>query len=518
MLKSTGFGPFDKQGGSTSAIYAQSAMNIIWLNETLQPFMTRESVLVPFGPKQTVESIETAEHWIGKTTLYSVDVSCEQALRWSGGLNSSWGCSWAGMIVAPRVSSNDDPSKIYDTIYVGYSNSGNADYYLSPACPRNESHTFLVQWSKMLVSAAEFNNMTPDVQLRHADVTTLFCRSSYYYQDVKATVAPPHMSVTGVEVMGPKVPLPPEIFNTTNFEAAMSVGQQDEETRTDFATIYWPNQKTKLRNMPLNLNYLPKMAPFAIGVYQRPLQEYLDPEVLRESYESAYRLLFARQMASVVSPSLDPTTESLGQRSYRTQSVVLVPVFTYIVEAFLGIVALLASSLIYTTLTRTKKLSSDPATISSVMSLVEGQDRLLEEFRSLDRATNERIEQSLERKRFRLPGADSCEAAYQLQLIETQPHGSAVAFSPPASASETLSPLIPSASTANTHSNTVEGVQPVEFRLLVGFAFAAFQVACMILIAVLDYKAAHNNGKHCLLLLERRLIAQALRSHHQTDL
>lgn len=518
MLKSTSFGPLDQEEGSASAIYAQSAMNIIWLNETLQPFMTREFVLAPFGPKQTVGSIEMAEHWTAKTTLYSVDVSCERALRWSGGLNSSWGCSWAGMVMAPRVVSNDDPTKIFDTVYVGYSNSGNADYYLSPACPHNESHTFLVQWSKMLVPAAEFNNMEPGVQLQHADVTTLFCRSDYYYQDVMATVALPRMSVTGIEVTGPKVPLPLDIFNTTNFEAAMSVGQQDEGVRTDFATTLWPNQKMKLRNMPLNLNYLPRMAPFAIGTCQRPPQDYLDPEVLRESYESAYRLLFARQMASVVSPALDTMTENPGQRSYRTQSVVLVPVFTYIAEAFLGIVALLASYLVYITLTRTRKLNSDPATISSVMSLVEGQDRLLEEFKSLDRATDERIEQSLEEKRFRLTGADSCGVAYQLQLIENQLHGSAVAASSPlASAPAALGPLVPNATIANMHSSTVKGVQPAEFRLSIGFAFVAFQIASLVLIAVLGYKASHNNGKHRQLPFEPRLITQVLRYLHRTE-
>jgi len=50
FANSVGFIPASKQPKSIAGRYIHSAHGIIWLNETLPPFMTRDYVLAPFKP------------------------------------------------------------------------------------------------------------------------------------------------------------------------------------------------------------------------------------------------------------------------------------------------------------------------------------------------------------------------------------------------------------------------------------------------------------------------------------
>jgi hypothetical protein len=105
------------------------------------------------------------------------------------------------------------------------------------------------------------------------------------------------------------------------------------------------------------------MAAMALTSSRRSLKDNLDPKVLAETYEVAYRLLFARAMTNVLEPDFTSATPQVtGERQVITEAVVLEPVFTYLVEAFLGVVSISAFALLYMTIARQKKktLVSDP--------------------------------------------------------------------------------------------------------------------------------------------------------------
>jgi hypothetical protein len=123
MAYSTARISLEQQAESLSARSATSVSSILWLNETLQPFMTRDAMLAPFGPLSDSNSIPEGT-WTGNTWQYYVDVSCEDAIVWKRNdaywLNSTWGCSYTAPTLRTRAILNEtNENKIFDALYVG---------------------------------------------------------------------------------------------------------------------------------------------------------------------------------------------------------------------------------------------------------------------------------------------------------------------------------------------------------------------------------------------------------------
>ncbi|KAF1986545.1 hypothetical protein K402DRAFT_404272 [Aulographum hederae CBS 113979] len=490
MLKSTSYIPVAQQEKSVPATYAQSASNIIWFNESLPAFMTKQSMLAPFGPVSDPQTVETRETWSGQTRMYSLDVSCEDAkLNETGteSLTSTWGCKFQRL--HPRTLPNNDSSKVFDTLYVGYFNDdGMADFYLdNGGCPENETSSFLVQWSKVRVPMSEYAEQ--EDQFANASLSTVYCRPSYFYQDVNATISLPSRGVVDVQPVGPKVSLPADIFNGSNFEESINVGHQRFAVRGDYPTFNWPNDRAHLQDLPLNLEYFRPLTSFAVGGYQGPLDDFLDGENIRKSYEAAYRLLFARQMVDVLGSELDPSSLSEGVRTFTTQAVVLVPVFTYVVEAFLVVVAVLTCSLLYISCASPNKLSSDPATTTALMKMVADQDDLLEAFRDTDQMSEKELEKKFKDDRFHLDEKGNIVGGSESGLPRSLSLPTGHHLQHRSSSTEQLLPRRTRSASAQ-----VKGVQPAEFGLSVGMVFLAFQIAFVVALAVLLWKAKTMNG------------------------
>lgn len=490
-----------EQGDILSARLAHSVVNIMWLNETLQPFMTRDYVLAPFGPPNGSEPFTKGGNWTAKTLKYSVDVSCETPIAWSKGsipmINSTWGCRFP--LPSPRiVADGQNATKTFDTLYVGYYNDdGQADYYLSDgSCPRNESSSFLIQWSKTSNPQAFNGTYAPSAeeQRKNAITTTLFCRSNYYVEEVEATIRLPSNEVIGYQSAGLPEPLASDIFNTSNFEASMNLGHERFLVRKDFPTSNWPSQAAFLIDTSLNLGYLPPMAPFAIGATQLPFEEYLDPKKLARSYQSAYRLLFARQMVSVLSRDLDAESRSAGNWTYTTQSVILVPAFTYVVEALLGASILFAALILYFSKTRISKLHSDPATIAAVMSLSADDAGLLAKLKPMDQVTENELELFIRNRRFRLTPVSSSDHSHRIQLLDLRGDESVDTFNDELLASNRQQTMQSLRDSDQSKAGLVRGLQPTEFKVKMGLAFLAFQVIMFAVIAGLFFKIQKNDG------------------------
>jgi hypothetical protein len=447
--------------------------------------MTREFLLAPFSPANQDRSPGPIanEVWTGVTQRYGVNISCEEPIQWLDGsekrINSTWGCNY--LLPVPRVIPNTDDSKMFDALYVGYENpSGDADYYLSDgSCPPSQNQTFLIQWSKALIPGSQFSNLSNPELFLEANVTTLWCRSSYYVQDVRAAVSANNKQVLNFTALGDPKPLPANLFNVTSFEAAMSTGSGNSTQRSDFPTQKWPSQASFLLDMPLNIAYLPEMTPFALGALQRPLDDYLNGTVLQESYQAAYRLLFARQMVDVISKSINTSAVSLGQRSYTTQAVVMVPAFAYVAEGFLGAIALLALSLLYLSWRRQCNLVSDPASVSATMAISGSCERLLNLFSKCDRLAAKELEDELGSRRFQLRADRDSNTPYSLVVEEDQ------------YARRSRQDTAASMAT----NNVVRGIQPLEFNLKTGLCFFVIQVFLFAFIPALLWQVRKHNGK-----------------------
>lgn len=158
--------------------------------------------------------------------------------------------------------------------------------------------------------------------------------------------------------------------------------------------------------MPISLGshgaILMGMAGFITGASNYSVEELLDPEALRAAYEATYRIIFARSMVEILDQDFTNTQVINGSTSYVMAAVVVVPVFTYIVQGLLGFISLCSIALAIISIRRKWSLHSDPATIASVMALVSDNPALLHDFAKLDRASMEDFERSLKDKKFQL--------------------------------------------------------------------------------------------------------------------
>ncbi|KAF2403009.1 hypothetical protein EJ06DRAFT_506154 [Trichodelitschia bisporula] len=481
VLMSTSLLSADQQGKGFPAASATSASNIMWLNETLPQFTTNQYFLAPFGTSFDANRANPGLDGTvltGNTRKYSVDVNCEPAINagnYSEDLKSSWGCSFTHPAI--RTYPNANASKIFDSLYIGYYDSSDSYYLANGGCPKSEPRSFLLLFSKSRVPGTQLNDMSIDESYANADVNIMYCKASYWFQDVAASVSLPHNIVLDSKALGPPIDLPPDVFNASNFERAMNAGAQTTDARADFPTVNWPDQRPFLNDLPLNTNRTLKMPLFAVSAYQQPLDAYLTPETLRLSYQSAYRILFARQMADIFAHSLDLSTRSAGRLHFSTQAIVMVPTFTYVVEAFLGVAILLAGYMIGTSFTRRRCFISDPGTLSSVMSMTANQPAVLDGFKQLDRLSKKELEEELKDTNFLIR-----EAAGPARYEITVSGG-------PAAESATFQTV-----DGTRRPELIAGVRPKEFSLVVGISFFFFQALLIIAIAALRYQASVTQG------------------------
>lgn len=425
--QSTGYVPAYEQSEKLDGRYIYSSHGIIWLNETLPTYMTRDYALAPFRPQEAAERLSNDHRtWTSSTTLYSLDMNCEtpgvkvqDEEQWSSGFtwspttvqSSQWvssnGCGYPTSYYSPIGNETIGPNSMldnhsaYDTkefgsIYIGHYATEWAEYYLESYCPKTANHTFMAWFFKNKKRAEDPPNK----------VTRLYCTPSYYEQDVIATIDAETRAPINYTTSSAKRILPAEKWNSTFFEFQMNTGKINEFARgRALPWTVWPDQLETLATYPVSLaNYgslLQPMAGYAVGASQRPLEELLDPHALAAAYQSVYRIVFARSMLEILDQGFTSTANDSGRYDYTAAAIVVVPVFTYIVEGLLGAVALCGIVLLLISLRTEWSLCCDPATIASVASLVADNASLLQLFSKMDRASMEEVEASLKDKKFK---------------------------------------------------------------------------------------------------------------------
>lgn len=425
--QSTGFIPASKQSDKVDGSYIYSAHGIIWLNETLPPYMTRDYALAPFELQDKDVTLDKSHStWTSKTTLYSLDMNCElpgvdvrDELQMNNGFDfapttvqtSQWvssnGCGFPTSYYAPIGNETIGPNaemnnmSAYDTkdftsIYIGQYPTEWADYYLQTYCPSTANHTFMAWFAKNKQRAEDPPN----------PVTRLYCTPYYFEQEVVATIDATTKAPINYTATGDKMALSAKKWNSTFFETQMNTGKVNEFNRATMPFSVYPDQLETVSSYPISLanfgTILQPMAGYIVGVSRRPLEELLDPHALADAYQAVYRIVFARSMTVVLDQDFNSTTSAYGRYDYTAAAVVMVPAFTYVVEGLLGFVSICGIVLFTISLKRKWSLCSDPATIAGVQSLVADNPALLREFSTLDRASAEEIVTNLENKKFKL--------------------------------------------------------------------------------------------------------------------
>lgn len=403
------------QNESLSANFTYSVYSTIFFNASLPTFTTRDYALRPFRSREDTLGIENDETWIAPTRMFSVDLDCKPARFFLNETNQQpfytddAGCTIprygpTGAEVAGEPSDLSDPGsgvKRYTSFFAGYVGFP-GDVQLRSFCPENYSNSFFASFSK-----ARSSQNAPS-----GNVTAIFCKSRYYTQAVNATIQLPQWHVSDVAITGPLESLSADVLDTSAFDSAVAnTGNFDTSARTDIPDNTWASPGSQLYDLDINyivngVARLPDIIPYSIFSYNKSVEIYVDPEELKNSYQTAWRIFFARHMADVLNTNYSDVTEISGERAFTAEAIVMVPSFTIIVEVLIVMVAFLAAWLLLLVLRRPHHLASDPGSISSMMSLVADDEKLLRLFSNSDQLPMRTIRSQLKHQRFALSAND----------------------------------------------------------------------------------------------------------------
>jgi hypothetical protein len=159
--------PVEQQASNLTLRYSQSTYGIVSLNETLPPYMARNYTLAPFrkSTENMPEDIPQGQGtWTAPTTMYSLDLYCEDASHKADISKkvyyvSNSGCNFTlgptgNLTIGEDIGFGTEALSIKQYVgqYVGYWNRGGfADYSLDRYCPETANHTFFAAFSKSKV-------------------------------------------------------------------------------------------------------------------------------------------------------------------------------------------------------------------------------------------------------------------------------------------------------------------------------------------------------------------------------
>ncbi|KAF1834095.1 hypothetical protein BDW02DRAFT_589154 [Decorospora gaudefroyi] len=495
FLRSENFVPASEQAAKITDRYIHSAHGIIWLNETLPPYMTRDYALAPIKPQETADVIALNSTWSSDTMLYSLDMHCEipivkveETRHWSDWESeltiaqdatymSSNGCGFSTGLFrffgnetigpSPHFSNNTVYDvKEFSSMYIGYYSTDGSDYSLQgTTCPKSFDSTFMALHTRNKKSIND----------RPQNVTRLYCMPFYYQQEVTATIDASTRRPLNVTTKSEKTPLPAEKWNSSFFGWQMNDGKNNEQSRGSLPLLAWPDQLETVSFLPLSLGAsgieIVSMVGFSVGATPHSLEELLDPEALRSAYEATYRIIFARSMVEILDQDFTGATTINGSMEYLFTAVVVVPVFAYVVHGLLGFISFCSIALVVISLRRKWSLHSDPATIASIMALVSDNPALLHDFAKLDRIDMDDLQASLRDKRFQL---------------EYSKRGNVIAEA------DNFNPLANDAHdivwTSSDERQISGAVRPREFRAVMVLPFVSLLISLAIVLGVLLLK------------------------------
>ena len=107
--------------------------------------------------------------------------------------------------------------------------------------------------------------------------------------------------------------------------------------------------------------------------------DFLQYETLHQSFEAAYRLLFATALNFLLVPSMSRAFS--GTCSQQQEAIIVVQTFAMLLECALVIILVFGALLLILTKRRISNLRSDPSSLSHLMSLTSESTHLLEKYR-----------------------------------------------------------------------------------------------------------------------------------------
>jgi hypothetical protein len=456
--------------------FAYSAYAIIFLNESIPPYMTKDYSLIPFEPEVLdAHNTSTYQTVTSRTTLYTLDLSCDDIPELPANVTSNnwsyWGensrCNVTGDIAVMFPTGNQVVGQPDEDLGANGTIAKPFDIFFKIDDEKQRTCVFDGSFYAAFAQN-KFNENDPP-----GNVTRIVCRQRYYVQNVTATVDWPQRTVQAVIDSEPQqeiswLPwLDLESFAYGFKDNYLMDSPDDQLPRNGLPATDWPDGTEHLlyRDIKVKTNNTVQFVPnLAIAALDLPNANYLDPEALQETFLAAYRILYGRAVSDIQQYSPFQATQSTdGYLTYQTQALQIVPAIAYLVEGLLFFNFLIAIILFFLLRRRNRNLRFDPTTLAAMMSLSADNPTFLVRLKDLDVATEKELTHTIQNETFALLIAER-----QSGFTTSAPVGT------------------PPQTQQNPTIRNVKNVKPKTLSFWSLSIFLTFQLGALIVLAVLN--------------------------------
>jgi hypothetical protein len=464
--------PISSQQTELDANFMNLGYSISWLGQPFPPFTSEEVALLPFQPISSTPYSSTTETWSTISDIYSTDLDCNPAYveyKPDGyTFSNGRGC------LVPDITL--EVINEYLVLYIGYYSNAVLDWYLQgPNCTQEHSNNFLALFTSKSSALGDGS---------YANLTAIFCQPRYQINEAYVTVN----ALNGTIASNDQVLSQPtsasmgDIFNTSHFEYLLGVGLQPDTQRADYPNTIILDQTPQLlaRNISWPSNNL---VGFAVALNEFPAPDLADPNLLRQSFARAHKLLFSAAISTLTTTLNTNTFENTrpGIRKDTSTAIIMVRKISIVVEAALALIIILTFSLWYISQRRPSCLDRDPASIMDVMSMV-GNDAILGDLHYDEFLTSTTLSQSLMHTTFAIEFLNS-DGKSDLRLKSKS------------SAAGSVIRVTSAPQTAKRNSRSFTPIQPLEFRSSFGSGFVGVIILAAGIILFLQIRSTTLNGE-----------------------
>lgn len=366
-------------------------------------------------------------------------------------------------------------------MYIGWHSDAHVSYsFGNPKCNERFSNQYLVIYA---------NGETKISPQTYGDFQLMFCTPTYTVREMVVTVNATTGAILTHRATGNIINQPvDEKFNTTLFEYIMSAGVNPHlgQTRSLVRDADYPDIQDRIEQYPrvaeMGLIWpLTNMVGFAAGLNKLPVRDLGDPEILRLLFQKTHQVLFTAAFSLLTSQNV--TSDSMPVRggliTDSPAAIVLVRPIAIIVEVAFAVVALLVAAFWLTNSRRKSNLSSDPASIAKIMSLVPGENSLTTSLRDSGNTTTANLGQAMYRRKYRLIASSGGVP----QIVQS--NGPRLLTLSPSASQKSLVP----------EDREIITVRPLEHRTSFGLLFASVVLAAgAALVYLFQYSNLNNGG------------------------
>lgn len=365
--------PPSLQIGALGGNLNNAAYGVTWLGQTPPPFATREFALAPFS-LHGLDSTGNNASIVANTTLYRSGLSCSTPAS-----VKALPKDVTGVLEVDDGEGCKEKTDVTTTL-----GSVGENGYQSLACGK-----YFLVWLK------EEKSTLWNV----SGLITRFCKTGYYSQPVQANISVPDGRVLETWPLGPQTVLSEQEFNSTNFEYVITRGlargsdknvttfQQKDPRPFDISedTVLAQDFRVSQRGFPA-LNSI--LAGIAVGGQNLTFDRFIQsPEAIDAAFHSAQQLFFALAVSSIMGPYNTSEPSHPAIHTFSLQSLQLVSAITRSVQACLGLIALLITTLTVLYYNKFLPFRFGPNSIG-FLAAVASRHSFLEVFKSMNKEKN----------------------------------------------------------------------------------------------------------------------------------